>query len=35
MTGFAIKTFSGKAPKVYARLLPSDVGQEAINVRLD
>lgn len=35
MTGFTIKSFSGKAPKVYARLLPNDMAQEADNVRLD
>ena len=35
MTGFKIDTFSGKAPKVFARLLPNDMAQVADNVRLD
>ena len=35
MTGFKIQTFGGKAPKVFARLLPEDMAQTATNVRLD
>ena len=35
MTGFTLTTFGGKAPKVYARLLPQDMAQTAENVRLD
>ena len=35
MTGFKLQTFSGKAPRVSARLLPEDMAQEAINTRLD
>lgn len=35
MTGFKLQTFSGKAPKVYARLLPEDMAQVAENCRLD
>ncbi len=35
MTGFTLKTFSGKAPKVYARLLPNDMATVAENCRLD
>lgn len=35
MTGFTLTTFGGKAPKVYARLLPEDMAQTATNVRLD
>ena len=35
MTGFKIDTFGGKAPKIYARLLPNDVAQVAENTRLD
>lgn len=35
MTGFKLQTFGGKAPKVFARLLPNDMAQTAINVRLD
>ena len=35
MTGFKIQTFGGKAPKVFARLLPNDMAQTATNVRLD
>lgn len=35
MSGFKLQTFGGKAPKVYARLLPPDMAQEAINTRLD
>lgn len=35
MSGFKLQTFGGKAPKVYARLLPPDMAQEADNVRLD
>lgn len=35
MTGFTLNTFGGKAPKVYARLLPEDMAQTATNVRLD
>ena len=31
MTGFKLQTFSGKAPRVSARLLPEDMAQEAIN----
>lgn len=35
MTGFKLQTFSGQAPKVYARLLPEDMAQTAVNCRLD
>ena len=35
MTGFKLQTFSGQAPKVYARLLPDDMAQVATNCRLD
>lgn len=35
MAGFKLQTFSGQAPKVYARLLPDDMAQVAINCRLD
>ena len=35
MTGFKLQTFGGKAPKVFARLLPEDMAQTATNVRLD
>ena len=35
MTGFKLQTFSGKAPRISARLLPEDMAQEAINTRLD
>ena len=35
MTGFKLQTFSGQAPKVYARLLPDDMAQIATNCRLD
>ena len=35
MTGFKLQTFSGQAPKVYARLLPEDMAQIAVNCRLD
>ena len=35
MTGFRLRTFGGKAPKVFARLLPEDMAQVATNVRLD
>jgi len=35
MTGFTLNTFGGKAPKVYARLLPNDMAQVATNCRLD
>ena len=35
MTGFRLRTFGGKAPKVFARLLPEDMAQTATNVRLD
>ena len=35
MTGFRLTTFSGKAPKIFARLLPEDMAQIATNVRLD
>ena len=35
MTGFKLQTFGGKAPKVFARLLPNDMAQVATNVRLD
>jgi len=35
VTGFTLTTFGGKAPKVYARLLPEDMAQTATNVRLD
>jgi hypothetical protein len=35
VTGFKLQTFSGKAPRVSARLLPEDMAQEAINTRLD
>jgi hypothetical protein len=35
MTGFKLQTFGGKAPKVFARLLPNDMAQTATNVRLD
>jgi hypothetical protein len=35
MTGFKLQTFSGQAPKVYARLLPEDMAQVATNCRLD
>lgn len=35
MSGFKLETFGGKAPQVSARLLPSDMAQEAINARLD
>ena len=35
MTGFKLQTFGGKAPKVFARLLPDDMAQTATNVRLD
>jgi|TARA_R110000823_G_scaffold60791_1_gene145174 hypothetical protein len=35
MTGFKLQTFSGQAPKVYARLLPEDMAQVAENCRLD
>ena len=33
MTGFRLTTFSGKAPKIFARLLPEDMAQIATNVR--
>jgi hypothetical protein len=35
MTGFKLQTFGGKAPKVFARLLPEDMAQTATNCRLD
>jgi hypothetical protein len=35
MAGFKLQTFSGQAPKVYARLLPDDMAQVATNCRLD
>lgn len=35
MTGFKLQTFSGQAPKIYARLLPEDMAQTAVNCRLD
>lgn len=35
MAGFKLQTFSGQAPKVYARLLPEDMAQVATNCRLD
>ena len=35
MSGFKLQTFGGKAPKVFARLLPPDMAQEATNTRLD
>jgi hypothetical protein len=35
MTGFKLQTFGGKAPKIFARLLPEDMAQTATNVRLD
>lgn len=35
MTGFTLNTFSGIAPKVYARLLPNDMAQVAQNTKLD
>ena len=35
MTGFRLRTFGGKAPKIFARLLPEDMAQVATNVRLD
>ena len=35
MAGFKLQTFSGQAPKVYARLLPDDMAQIATNCRLD
>ena len=35
MTGFRLQTFGGKAPKVFARLLPEDMAQVATNSRLD
>lgn len=35
MTGFKLQTFSGKAPRLSARLLPEDMAQEAINTKLD
>jgi hypothetical protein len=35
MTGFKLQTFGGKAPKVFARLLPNEMAQTATNVRLD
>lgn len=35
MAGFKLQTFSGQAPKVYARLLPEDMAQTATNCRLD
>ena len=35
MTGFRLRTFGGKAPKIFARLLPEDMAQTATNVRLD
>ena len=35
MAGFKLQTFGGKAPKVFARLLPEDMAQTATNCRLD
>jgi len=35
MSGFKLRTFGGKAPKVYARMLPEDMAQIATNARLD
>ena len=35
MAGFEVATFSGKAPKISAKLLPEDIGQEAINCNLE
>lgn len=35
MSGFRLQNFSGKAPKIFARLLPDDMAQVATNVRLD
>jgi hypothetical protein len=35
VTGFRLRTFGGKAPKIFARLLPEDMAQTATNVRLD
>ena len=35
MAGFKLQTFSGQAPKVYARLLPDDMAQVATHCRLD
>lgn len=35
MAGFKLITFGGKAPKVFARLLPDDMAQVATNTRLD
>lgn len=35
MTGIKLDTFGGKAPKIFARLLPTDMAQVATNVDLD
>ena len=35
MTGFKLQSFGGKAPKVFARLLPNEMAQVATNTRLD
>lgn len=35
MAGFTLNQFGGRAPKVYARALPPNMGQTATNVRLD
>ena len=34
MSGIKLQTFGGKAPKIFARLLPEDMAQEATNVNL-
>jgi hypothetical protein len=35
VTGFKLQSFGGKAPKVFARLLPNEMAQVATNARLD
>jgi len=35
VTGFKLQSFGGKAPKVFARLLPNEMAQVATNTRLD